>query len=137
MQIWCNEHLQIFQGPQIALALQACAISLSLKHLLVLINTKLLSKSCYYQYWLWWCSDNTVVDFFLLTFILATMVIPITLLIQITSKPGFGWNFFFFWFALTWVQDHHQRSNTWCSCRDSVELHCLHARWSYPKSQLG
>ena len=44
---------------------------------------------------------------------------------------------FLFQFALTWVQDHHQRSNTWCSCRDSVELHCLHARWSYPKSQLG
>ena len=42
--IWCNKHLYIFERLQIALALRARAILLSLKNLLVLINTKLPEK---------------------------------------------------------------------------------------------
>ena len=40
--IWYNTHLQIFQRLQIALALWAHAVLLSLKNLLVLFNTKFL-----------------------------------------------------------------------------------------------
>ena len=36
LAIWCNMHLKLFHTPQIALALWACAILLSLKNLLVL-----------------------------------------------------------------------------------------------------
>ena len=46
--IWCNKHLKIFQRLHISLTLQACAILLSLQNLLVLIHTKLHSKSWYY-----------------------------------------------------------------------------------------
>lgn len=42
-------HLHIFQRLQIGLALQVCALLLSLKTLLVLIYTKFHSKSCYYR----------------------------------------------------------------------------------------
>ena len=47
LAIWCKKEVN-FQRLQIALSLQACAILLSLKNLLVLINNKLHSKSCYY-----------------------------------------------------------------------------------------
>ena len=40
--IWYNTHLLIFQRLQIALVLWAHAVLLSLKNLLVLINTKFL-----------------------------------------------------------------------------------------------
>ena len=50
VQCGINKHMLIFLRPQIALALRARAILLSLKNLLVLINTKLHSKSCYYKY---------------------------------------------------------------------------------------
>ena len=46
----CIKHWKIFQILQIVLALQAHAIWLSLKNLLVLINTNLHSKSCYYLF---------------------------------------------------------------------------------------
>ena len=51
VQFGINKHLQIFQRPQSALALRARALLLrSLKNLLVLIYSKLHSKSCDYLY---------------------------------------------------------------------------------------
>ena len=50
MQFGINEHSQIFQRPQIALALRACAILLTFEKFLVLIYYKLHSKSCDYLY---------------------------------------------------------------------------------------
>ena len=46
--IWCNKHLERLQ---IVFVLWAYAILLYLENLLVLINNKLHSKSCYSLYW--------------------------------------------------------------------------------------
>ena len=48
--IWCSKLYDIFQRLQIALALQTHAMLLSLKNLLLLINTKLRTKLSYYLY---------------------------------------------------------------------------------------
>ena len=48
--IWCSKLYEIFQRLQIALALQTHAMLLSLKNLLLLINTKLRTKLSYYLY---------------------------------------------------------------------------------------
>ena len=46
--VLCNKDLKFFQRLQIALALPARTILLSWKNLLVIISTKLHSKSCFY-----------------------------------------------------------------------------------------
>ena len=48
MQFGVNKYLYLFQRPQIALAVQAWGILVSLKNLLMLIETKMQSQSCYY-----------------------------------------------------------------------------------------
>ena len=48
MQFGVNKHLYFFQRPLIALALQACGSLVSLKNLLMLIDTKMQLQSCYY-----------------------------------------------------------------------------------------
>ena len=52
MQFGVNKHLYIFQRLQIARDRRASAILLSLKNWLLFINTKLLSQSCYYLYFI-------------------------------------------------------------------------------------
>ena len=47
MQFVVSKHLYLFQRPQIA-HLQACGILVSLKNLLILIDTKMQLQSCYY-----------------------------------------------------------------------------------------
>ena len=45
---YVSKHLYLFQRPQVALALQAGGILVSLKNLLMLIYTKMQLQSCYY-----------------------------------------------------------------------------------------
>lgn len=47
MQFGVSKHLYLFQRPQIAHALQACGILVSLKNLLILIDTEMQLQSCY------------------------------------------------------------------------------------------
>ena len=48
MQFGVSKHLYLFQRPQITHVLQACGILVSLKNLIILIDTKMQLQSCYY-----------------------------------------------------------------------------------------